>query len=147
MTLAPTVHASCVLVGAAGILIRGASGAGKSRLALELMEDARARGQFAALVADDRVHLEAASGRLVAHAPAAIAGRIEARGLGIVAVRHVRSAVVRLVVDLTATPDRMPAPEAAVADVEGVRLPALAVDGAAARRLAPLVLAGAGVFR
>ncbi|MGB6890957.1 MAG: serine kinase, partial [Xanthobacteraceae bacterium] len=39
--MAATVHASAVLVGARAVLIRGASGAGKSRLALELLDAAR----------------------------------------------------------------------------------------------------------
>ena len=37
MTAASTVHASAVLAGDAGILIRGPSGSGKSRLAFALI--------------------------------------------------------------------------------------------------------------
>src|SRR5262249_49767244 len=58
-----TVHASAVLVGARAVLIRGPSGAGKSRLALELLQ-ARVL-PFTRLIGDDRVHLEAAAGRLL----------------------------------------------------------------------------------
>ena len=78
--MSETVHATAVLVGADGVLIRGASGAGKSALALALIE----RG--ARLVADDRAACSppatAASSR---RAPAAIAGRIELRGRGVIA--------------------------------------------------------------
>ena len=70
-----TVHASAVLVGARAVLIRGPSGSGKSRLALELIEAGHAgRLRFARLVADDRVHLEAAGGQ-IAGAPGRGIGR------------------------------------------------------------------------
>ena len=77
-----TVHAACVVLGEAGVLIRGESGAGKSSLALGLIEAAPAHGLFGALVADDRVRITCAHGRLVARPHPAIAGRIELRGLG-----------------------------------------------------------------
>ena len=65
-----TVHASAVLVGSRAVLIRGPSASGKSQLALELLEAARTGVlRFAKLVADDRVHLEAVSGRLLARPP------------------------------------------------------------------------------
>ena len=78
-----TVHASAVLVGARAVLIRGPSGSGKSRLALELLEAARTGSlRFARLVADDRVHLEAPGGRLLVRPAEALAGLIEVRGVG-----------------------------------------------------------------
>ncbi|RAI36158.1 serine/threonine protein kinase, partial [Rhodoplanes roseus] len=52
--MTPTLHASTVLVGARAVLIRGASGSGKSRLALRLLDAVAAAGGFARLVADDR---------------------------------------------------------------------------------------------
>lgn len=123
---AATLHATCVAVGEAGILIRGASGAGKSRLALEILEAARGRGLFARLVADDRVRVENRHGRLVARPHPAIAGRIERRGVGILALPHLDAAVLRLVVDLAATsPPRLPEPEALDARILRVRLPRL----------------------
>jgi HPr kinase/phosphorylase len=112
------VHASTVAFGRdAGILILGPSGAGKSTLALRLI----AAG--AQLVADDRTIVVARRGRLFARAPRAIAGRIEARGLGIVRLMPLRLARLRLIVDLAAPPARMP-PEAA-RNLEGVTLPLL----------------------
>ena len=59
LPMSGAVHASAVLVGERGVLIRGASGAGKSLMALALVERVRRDGGFAALVADDRVWLEA----------------------------------------------------------------------------------------
>jgi HPr kinase/phosphorylase len=126
---AATIHASAVLVGRRAVLIRGPSGSGKSLLGLELIEMARTGGlPFARLVADDRVLLEAAHGRLVARAPAALAGLIEVRGLGLMRLAHEASAVVGLVVDLAATDaQRLPEPADRKTEINGIRLPRLAV--------------------
>ena len=107
-------HGCVVLVGEAGVLIRGASGAGKSALALALIEAAGRAGLFARLVADDRVLLRAACGRLLARPHPALAGRVEKRGEGIVAVEHEPCGVVRCVVDLEPAGARG-APDSAVA--------------------------------
>ena len=107
---APTVHASAVLTGARAVLIRGGAGAGKSKLALALI-DAAQTGllAFARLVGDDRVHLEPRHGRLLVKPAAALAGLIEVRGLGIRRLAHEPVAVVGLVVDLAADDaDRLP---------------------------------------
>ncbi|MEM8537844.1 MAG: serine kinase [Pseudomonadota bacterium] len=89
-----TVHATCVARDQRGVLIMGASGSGKSSLGLQLM----AFG--AALVADDRTHLQARDERLIASSPTAISGLIEARGVGILTVASTETANVVLVVDL-----------------------------------------------
>ena len=68
-----TVHATCILIGRHGVLIRGASGAGKTALAGTLIRETQRDGGFACLVADDRVALTARNGRLVARVPAPIA--------------------------------------------------------------------------
>lgn len=120
---APTLHASCVVVGEAGVLIRGPSGAGKSALAVAVIARAQAEGLFGRLVADDRVAVEAVNGRLVARAPHNLRGLIERRGVGMVEASYIEEAVLRLVVDLTAEPDRMPSEEALTAVIEGVQLP------------------------
>jgi HPr kinase/phosphorylase len=125
----PTIHASAVLTGARAVLIRGPAGAGKSRLALNLIQ-AASRGQliFARLVADDRVHIEAAHGRLIARPPAALAGLLEVRGLGIAQLPYEPMAVVSWVVDLdSAAPMRMPDDAAEHAVVAGVRIRRLSV--------------------
>lgn len=124
----PAVHASCAVVGETGILIRGASGTGKSTLARRLVEAARRDGRHAALVADDRVRLAAAGGRLVGRPVPAIAGLLEVRGLGILRTPYEPAARIRLVVDcLTALPERMPEDADLWATVEGIRLPRLAL--------------------
>src|SRR5262245_54700927 len=110
MTDAPSIHASCVLVGARGVLIRGPSGAGKSRLALQPFRAAE-RGEipFARLVSDDRTFVTPSHGRLLARPAPQLAGMIEVRGSGIERVAHEPVAVVGLVVDLASAGERMPA--------------------------------------
>jgi HPr kinase/phosphorylase len=128
-----TVHASVVLVGSRAVLIRGPSGSGKSQLALELIEMARARSfPFARLVADDRVHLEATHGRLLARPAETLAGLIEVRGAGLMRLAHEASAVVGLVVDLAAADaQRLPEASRRTTEIDGIELPRLAVASGA----------------
>jgi HPr kinase/phosphorylase len=105
MPSTPTIHATCFVLDGRGILLRGESGAGKSRLALHFIETAAEQGRVARLVGDDRVYIEAIEGRLVASVPATIAGLIErrSRGLrdaGIESIDFQPSAPVSLVVDI-----------------------------------------------
>jgi serine kinase of HPr protein (carbohydrate metabolism regulator) len=126
---ATTVHASAVLVGARAVLIRGPSGSGKSRLAFDLIQAARA----ARLVADDRVHLETANGRLLARPAAALAGLLEVRGVGLMRVAHEPCAVVGWVVDLAAAEaKRLPDAAGRTTEIDGIILPRLAVASGAA---------------
>jgi serine kinase of HPr protein (carbohydrate metabolism regulator) len=149
------LHATAVLVGERGVVLRGPSGAGKSLLALALIERVRRDGGFAALVADDRVWLEAHGGRLLAQGAAATAGLCERRGFGLVAAPHEREAVIRLVVDLASreTPPRMPDADSLYDTLCGVRLPRLALDmtpgldGAASAALAGLERIAGGLWR
>jgi HPr kinase/phosphorylase len=94
-----TLHASCVARDGAGVLLLGPAGVGKSDLALRLL----ARGFD--LVADDQV--EVADG--IARPPAALAGLLEVRGLGITRLPHVPEARLVLAVDL-ARGERLPVP-------------------------------------
>lgn len=97
------LHASAVAVAGRAALILGGSGAGKSGLALEMM----ALG--ARLVADDRVVLARRGAALVASAPPALRGLIEARGLGLLRAEPLAAAPVALAVDLdVAAAARMP---------------------------------------
>lgn len=114
-----TVHATTVAVGGKAVLIAGASGSGKSDLALRLID----RG--ARLVSDDYTLLEAKGGRLFASPPPTIAGRIEMRGVGIVAHEAVQDVPVCLVVDLDAEPERLPEP--AARSFLGIAVPSLAL--------------------
>lgn len=97
------LHATCVAHSGRAVLIRGASGRGKSGLALQLL----ALG--AGLVADDRTRLWVAEGRVMADAPETIRGQIEARGMGILRLPSTGPQPVALIVDLDAeTTERIP---------------------------------------
>lgn len=88
------LHGTTVAVGSAGLLITGAAGSGKSSLALMLM------AYGAVLIADDRTRLARRDGGLWATCPPAIRGRIEARGLGILAAETLPGARLAAIVDL-----------------------------------------------
>ena len=110
------VHASCVALEGRGVLLRGAPGAGKSDLALRLIESG------ARLVADDQVALTSAGEALLAAPPSRIAGLLEVRGIGIVSMEHVSKCPLALVVDLV-RPDAIERmPEAATVELCGHRL-------------------------
>ncbi len=103
------------------MLLVGPSGAGKSDLALRLID----RG--AKLISDDRTELTVVDGRLLAAAPATIAGKIEVRGLGIIKVASVSEIPVALVITLGDAVERMP-PDDATHVIAGIPLPAVALD-------------------
>jgi HPr kinase/phosphorylase len=127
------LHATALVVGESGVLLRGPSGAGKSSLALALLWATRERGRFAALIADDRAFVRALGGRLVARGAPEFAGRIERRFEGLIAVAAEPAAVIRLVVDLAGrgkTPPRLPEEAELSAEIVGIRLPRLALDPA-----------------
>jgi hypothetical protein len=94
------IHASCVAIGGKAVLLLGGSGAGKSDLALRLIDGG------ARLVADDRCELFARAGKLCVRAPASIAGLLELRGIGIVALPFVKSAPLAMAVRLWAQNQR-----------------------------------------
>ena len=134
MNQSSTIHASAVLAGSRAVLIRGAAGTGKSRLAFALIEAGRSGAlAFTRLIGDDRLHVEAAHGRLLVRPAETLAGLIEIRGLGIRLLPHEPVAVVGLVVDLgAADSERLPGRESAVAEVAGIVLPRLGVAPGAA---------------
>lgn len=123
--MAENIHAGCVALEGRGLLILGPSGAGKSALALELM----ARG--AALVSDDRTELRREGAALIADAPEALKGMIEARGMGILRARPAGPVPLVLVADLGETEtDRLPPRRSKI--LLGVSLPLLHNTGTAA---------------
>lgn len=101
-------------------MIEGPSGSGKSDLALRLID----RG--AVLISDDRTMVTRDGERLIARAPASMAGRMEVRGLGIAAFAHVTSAPVALVVRLADEDQRLP--ERRVRRIAGVVVREVTLD-------------------
>lgn len=102
------VHATGLVLGDAGLLLRGPSGSGKSLLALALLDEWELRRLPASLVADDRVDLCVRDGAIVMRPPRSIEGLIELRGRGLVPRPFVAEAPLHLVVDLVETLVRMP---------------------------------------
>ena len=118
-------HGSAVILGDRGVLIRGRAGAGKTTLALSLVETCRATGGFARLVSDDQALLEPRGGRLICRAPEAIAGLAEFRGLGPRGMPFEPAMVVDLVVDLAERGTAPRYPEQRSAMIEGCDIPLL----------------------
>lgn len=102
-----------------GVLIEGASGSGKSDLAL------RALDHGFRLVADDRVLVWTDDGRLFGRAPETLGGLLEVRGLGVISVAPIAFCEIVLLARL-GTPERMP--ESATETILGQPIPLLAVD-------------------
>jgi len=102
-----------------GVLLEGASGAGKSDLALRALEHGFR------LVADDRVLVWMDDGRLFGRAPDALGGLLEVRGLGVIQMASVAFCEIVLLARLE-PPERMPEP--ATETILGRPVPLLAVD-------------------
>ena len=116
-----TIHATGVSIGGYGVLLTGASGAGKSDLALRLID----RG--ARLICDDRVIVEPSHPLPLLHSAPNIAGMIEIRGVGIMALPHVDAIPLRLAVTLDQPVDRLP-PEGRTQSIAGFDIPWLVLS-------------------
>jgi serine kinase of HPr protein (carbohydrate metabolism regulator) len=109
----PNEHCSVVQIDGSGVMITGRSGSGKTSLALGLLEAFSASGKSAHFICDDQALLEERDGVLIAHAPKALAGRLELRGYGIIEMAYEPSCKIVLVANLV-EPDqieRMPVPK------------------------------------
>lgn len=132
------VHGTCVALSCAGhtagVLLQGASGSGKSSLALRLIDQSGfGAGSVAPilgrLVSDDQVLLEEFDGALTATAPHAIKGLLEVRGIGIIKVQTTVSPVrVDLVIAHAITSDIDQIPEPQVIELAGQALPLHKID-------------------
>lgn len=114
------LHATGVVRDGAAVLLTGPPGAGKSDLALRLID----RGWR--LLADDQVSLSVEADVLIARAPPTTRGMIEVRGVGIVALNAIDTAPVALIIALGSEPERLPEP--ATQTVLGVAVPSLTLD-------------------
>ena len=138
------IAATSIAIGEVAVLLIGPPGAGKSDLALRLIDEG------ARLIADDLTELHRQGDGLAASYPAAapadLRGCMEVRGLGIMPVPCVATAQpLRLVVELTAPIDRMPEP--AVRHYGGIAVPCLhlaAFEASAPAKLRLAVAAAAG---
>jgi HPr kinase/phosphorylase len=132
------VHGTCLEIGGCGVLILGASGSGKSDVALRLIDQpGRGTGleaMTARLVADDQVVITRRGKRLFAAAPTRLAGLIEVRGIGIVTADHAPEAELEMAVRLADARgiERLPEENGSQLVLLGVAVPEIAVDAAAA---------------
>ena len=106
-------HGSAIVLDDRGILLLGPSGSGKSRLGHLLIERWTAQNRYSRWVADDRFLTRPVGDRLVASAPATIAGAAERRFLGIQSVAWQSRAVIDLAVELVADENLQRLPDAA----------------------------------
>ncbi len=97
-----SIHATCISLGGRAVLIKGASGSGKSDLALRLID----RG--AILISDDYTLITRRGERVFASAPATILGKLEVRGLGIMTMPCADEAEIALQICLGDTVERFP---------------------------------------
>jgi HPr kinase/phosphorylase len=92
------IHASCVALSGAGVLLRGRPGSGKSDLALRLVDGG------GALVADDLCEIRREGDRLLADLPESVdpgfRGRIALRGIGFLSLPYAGPTPLSLVADL-----------------------------------------------
>jgi serine kinase of HPr protein (carbohydrate metabolism regulator) len=131
---AETVHASAVAVDGRAVLITGPSGSGKSDLALRLLD----RGFT--LVSDDQTIVKKDGEKLLASAPATIAGKLEIRGIGIIDVERVENVPVALLIELTSDIPRLP-DDSRERPILGVKLPLITIDAMTASAPSKVALA------
>jgi len=104
-----------------GILLRGQSGAGKSLLALDLLDRAEIAGLDSYLISDDRVILSVEGDDLICQSPPQIQGQIELRGCGVITRPSVERTKIHLVIDLLNELDRMPENDEFEIEMMGVK--------------------------
>ena len=113
------VHGTAVALGDWAVLFRGASGAGKSDIALRLIEGG------ASLVSDDQVRLHLEGGLVQASAPQTIRGLLEVRGIGVVSVPARGPLPLALLIDLVEREAVPRMPDALTETHFGLDLPVL----------------------
>ena len=102
-----------------GVVLRCKSGSGRADLALQLID----RG--AVLVADDQIQLVLSGGLVHASAPAAIAGLLEVRGVGVVPMPALARVPLALIVNLVPLEEVARLPDAKMENILGLELPVL----------------------
>jgi len=116
------ILATSVKVDNCAVLIQGKSGAGKTFLAMRLVEN-----HDACLISDDVTYVQVQDGVLYAETVPEIAGLVEIRGVGIVQTPHVSHVPVGCVVDLVEhSVDRYPPEQTET--IAGVQIPLFTFD-------------------
>lgn len=135
------VHGTALLVGDRGILVIGPSGAGKTTLALALIDHFSAHGRFSRLVGDDQLLVETRSERLLCRAPITIAGLAEVPGIGPRPIAAEQAAVVDLVLRLVAEGAAVRFQDTATETIAGCAIPRFDLPACNTAAALPLVAA------
>ena len=129
------LHATCLDIDGMGVLIQGRPGAGKSDLALRLIDEPGTGilgrpPKTARLVADDQVVIRRLAAGLIASPPEKLQGLIEIRGLGILKIPNCPETILRLIVTLKRMDDieRLPEPTDMMGKILGTWLPRIFLD-------------------
>lgn len=130
----PHFRGTCVAIDGHGVLLRGELSAGKSDLALRLMDVG------AELISDDYTDLTAEDGRLLATAPATLHGLIEVRSIGVVRLTAGSAAPLVAVIDLLALGRMERMPPAKMEVILGVAVPLFQIAAAEASAVAKVRL-------
>jgi HPr kinase/phosphorylase len=117
------------------VLLRGAPGSGKSDLALRLIDGG------ARLIADDQTVVTRRGDRLFAAPPPTIEGRLEVRGLGIVALDYAVDMPLAAVFDLVPQETIERLPDDMTVALLNIPLPLVRLDPAAPSAAAKVRLA------
>ena len=131
-----TLHGTALAFGKRGVLLRGSPGAGKSSLALQLIDQpGSGLGRTplrARLIADDQVILHRAGRKIMMRPPPSLAGLLEIRGIGIAVTSFSKNVALAMVIDLKPQSGiaRMPEDDELVEEILGVPVRRLAFDRA-----------------
>lgn len=131
---ATLIHATTVYLDGYGVIISGASGIGKSSMAVELLSEAHGfdfillNSGNNILVADDQTQIVrtdvGGQKQILAYCPKNIQGLLEIRGLGIISVPFKSPVTVHLYVEIVnRMPPRMPAKQMQKITVLDVKIP------------------------
>ncbi len=123
--MATNIHATAVLIADRCVLITGASGSGKSGLALALIAHMHSARRFGRLVGDDQLLVSSHRGKLICTVPDTISGLVEVRGPGPTRLPFQPRAVVDLVVALVAADEAERYPEPTSERIAGCDVPSL----------------------
>jgi HPr kinase/phosphorylase len=116
------VHGTSIEIFGKGILLRGASGSGKSDLALRLIDSG------AQLVSDDYTEIHSKDDIAVLRAPCAIQGKIEVRGLGLMEMSFAKDTSLELIFDMVPFSKIERAPPTNFFSFNGLSFPVRSVD-------------------
>ena len=122
------IHATGLVIGDRGVLVVGASGTGKTTLALALADHFQRGGLHARLVGDDQLFVSARHGRLLMRTPSSISGLAEVHGIGPRPLPVEPAAVVDLVVRLVPAGLMARLQEEAVETIAGCQVPRIEAE-------------------